>query len=525
MNNLVSVRIQNKYKTSFSLSHYLKHSHSTISKKVRAYCLVNNLDYKKLKYEQEYQIIKSINKVNYFINENGTKTPFRRDITQEIYLLQRLGRTDEIEKLKEELKKLDDELFNPVNQKFKDEIKKVNDDYKTHNKRKLRCDAVINYSGIITFGNEESNLSREEMDSINQDKLDNKRTLLVKNILKDLGIPDNAYILTKHLDEQQIHYHFEFIGYDYNSHKLVRKQLTQKKLIKFQDLRGETFKELNFSRGKSKDKRVQEHCKLNNIDYKSLSPQEKYELLKEVGVKYESSKNHNAKINNELEKKQKKLNQIIEVEKTIEELYQKILNKELTLEQIKNLQEQNTDKRVKTFLSYRYRINNSKNSRESGEKTVNQLKETFNKMTSEQKNMTLKIKELQNNINSLESREQVFKDKINQEYKEKMNIIEKEKNNNNYQLKQNQEKEIEINENILFLQNLINEFNKLKEETLKAVDLKIAELYKETVIDKTIEIQRSNRLKYIQDLVKELGKPQQEVTPNIDDVDSSPKFR
>ena len=106
MNNLVSVRIQNKYKTSFSLSHYLKHSHSTIDKKIKTYCLNNNLDYKNLKYEQEYQIIKSINKVNYFINENGTKTPFRRDITQEIYLLQRLGRTDEIEKLKEELKKI-----------------------------------------------------------------------------------------------------------------------------------------------------------------------------------------------------------------------------------------------------------------------------------------------------------------------------------------------------------------------------------------------------------------------------------
>ena len=203
---------------------------------------------------------------------------------------------------------------------------------------------------------------------------------------------------------------------------------------------------------------------------------------------------------------------------------EKILNKELTFEQIKNLQEQNTDKRVKTFLSYRYRINNSKNSRESGEKTVNQLKETFNKMTSEQKNMTLKIKELQNNINSLESREQVFKDKINQEYKEKMNIIEKEKNNNNYQLKQNQEKEIEINENILFLQNLMNEFNELKEETLKAIDLKVVELYKETVIDKTIEIERSNRLKYIQDLVKVLGKPQQEVTPNIEKVDNSLRF-
>jgi uncharacterized protein (DUF3084 family) len=101
------------------------------------------------------------------------------------------------------------------------------------------------------------------------------------------------------------------------------------------------------------------------------------------------------------------------------------------LEQIKNLQEQNTDKRVKTFLSYRYRINNSKNSCESGEKTLRQLSETFNKMTIEQKNMTLKIKELQNNINSLESREQVFKDKINKEYKEKMNIIDKEKNKTN----------------------------------------------------------------------------------------------
>ena len=50
MNNLVSVRIQNKYKTSFSLSHYLKHSHSTIDKKIKTYYLNNNLDYKNLKY-------------------------------------------------------------------------------------------------------------------------------------------------------------------------------------------------------------------------------------------------------------------------------------------------------------------------------------------------------------------------------------------------------------------------------------------------------------------------------------------
>lgn len=40
----------NKYKTSFSLSHYLKHSHSTIDKKIKTYCLNNNLDYKNLKY-------------------------------------------------------------------------------------------------------------------------------------------------------------------------------------------------------------------------------------------------------------------------------------------------------------------------------------------------------------------------------------------------------------------------------------------------------------------------------------------
>ena len=521
MNNLVSVRIQNKYKTSFSLSHYLKHSHSTIDKKIKTYCLNNNLDYKNLKYEHQYQIIKSINKINYVINENASNKPFRRDISQEIYLLNKLGRFNEVKQLKKELENLDNDLFNPINKKFKDEIKKVNDDYKINNKRKLRSDAVVNYSGIITFGNEESNLSRNEMDNLNQDKLDKNRINLIKNILKDLGIPNNAYILTKHLDEQQIHYHFEFIGYDYNTHKLVRKQLTQKKLIKFQDLRGETFKDLKFSRGKAKDQRVREHCQKNNVDYKTLSPKEKYELLKEVGVKYESSKNHNAKINNELEKKQKRLNEIIEVEKTIEELYQKILKNELSLEQIKNLQEQNTDKRVKTFLSYRYRINNSKNSCESGEKTLRQLSESFNKMTIEQKNMTLKIKELQNNINSLESREQVFKDKINKEYKEKMNIIEKERNNNDYQSKQNQEKEIEINENILFLQNLINEFNVLKEKTLKATDFRVAELCKEKVIDKSIEIEKSNRMKYIQDILKELEKPQKEVFSN---VDNSPRF-
>ena len=196
----------------------------------------------------------------------------------------------------------------------------------------------------------------------------------------------------------------------------------------------------------------------------------------------------------------------------------------MTLEQIKNLQEQNTDKRVKTFLSYRYRINNSKNSRESGEKTVNQLKETFNKMTIEQKNMTLKIKELQNNINSLESREQEFKDKINKEYKEKMDIIEKEKINNNYQLKQNQAKENELNEDKIFLQNLINEFKELKQQVLDAVDLKTAELYKETIYDKVVELEKNDRVNYLEDILKELKEmklPQKEVIQNIN---NSPKF-
>ena len=49
----------------------------------------------------------------------------------------------------------------------------------------LQSDAVVNYSGIITFGNEESNLSRNEMDNLNQDKLDKNRINLIKNILKD----------------------------------------------------------------------------------------------------------------------------------------------------------------------------------------------------------------------------------------------------------------------------------------------------------------------------------------------------
>ena len=70
-------------------------------------------------------------------------------------------------------------------------------------------------------------------------------------------------------------------------------------------------------------------------------------------------------------------------------------------------------------------------------------------------------------------------------------------------------------------QNLINEFNVLKEETLKATDFRVAELYKEKVIDKSIEIEKSNRMKYIQDILKELEKPQKEVSPN---VNNSPRF-
>lgn len=397
--NYVSVRIKNSYDKSFSISHNLKSKHKQIETKLKRYCKDREIDFNDLNTFEKYQIIRNQNKENYIINKDGTETIFRRDIGQELSLLKEYLKeislySKEKIKIEELIQKSEQELnlynsyYNEINKKFKKEIKKVEEDYQKNNKRKLRNDSTINYGGIITFGNDNTDLSREEMDNQDQELLDAQRETTVKEIMKSLDIENNEYYLVKHVDEYQIHYHFEFIGYNYEKHSLVRRLLTQEKMIKFQDIAGVCFQNSDFHRGRPKWEKVQEYCDENDINYEELTAKRKYEILKEVKVKYESTKEYNQRLKNDIHRREEQQKQI---ELTITDIYEKISNKELTLEQVSQLKEQTKDKALKRFLNNCYKSINLDNEVESQEKALERVVRDFNKMDEDLKNAQFKI--------------------------------------------------------------------------------------------------------------------------------------
>lgn len=362
MSNLVSVRVSNSYSMD-----------SSIDEQVISSKYSRNL--------KEDEFYANQNNTIWF---NDEPTEFKRDIKD---LKQH--------KLKREIKKT-----------ISDKIEKIEKFHKKHNGRKLQKNRNLFFNGIITFGNETQNLSREEMENVNQDELDKSRHNRVKKILESLNLKGNDYILVKHKDEQQIHYHFDFIGYDLKEKKSVRKKMNQKKMIEFQDIAGERFNDLGFERGKPKSERVREYCKEHNIDYQKLSSKQKYDILVITRTKHQSLKNYHEKMKNDVYTKQQKHIKLIEVDETLTNLHNQIINKELSLEQIQQLQKQNENKTIKTYLNYRYRLMNEKNSFEAQNKRYNHLVKKYEKMDIELKKTTLKLEKSEkrlNNINKVES--------------------------------------------------------------------------------------------------------------------------
>lgn len=450
MNNLVSVRLNNKYEKSFSISHNYKTCHKSLEKRIESYynLIHNNLETEEIKiyeniceewsYFKQYEIIKKLNVMNYQII-NDKKFYFRRDLLQELKLLElsfKEAKTEEekskikdlIKSTKEEQKKYDYQYF-LINNSITNEIEKIKIDHEKIKNRKLRKDRQLNFQGVITFGNKNSDLTREEMNNLNQDELDKNRNNLIKGILKKLDIPDRTYYLVKHLDEQQIHYHYEFVGYNKKENELIRRLVSQKFLIEIQDLAGEAFKSSNFERGNRKSERVREHCENNNINYKELLPKEKYLLLKKTNVKHSTLKEYNNKLNNDLELKKQDLNKQKErlnrleienkkqtktLEKTIKlnELMERVENGTITIQKIQELKEKwKNDTQITRVLNNRQRRLNNKNEFEKYSKNLENLKSNIEKLTEEQKNKEIKIQELKENISEMS--EQELKKRIN----------------------------------------------------------------------------------------------------------------
>lgn len=425
--NLVSVRIKNSYDKSFSIAHNLKTIHRGINKRIRVYFQVKNKENKSyeeicktVSYFEQYKIIRELNIDNYIILDNE-KISYRRDLKQEIQLLELSLKHDTLtENEKINIKKLIVDIkaeekkyleeYKKVNNEFTKKINEIKKNHITEKGRKLRSDRRLNFGGIITFGNEDSNLSRNEMNDKNQEEMDNRRNNTVKGVLKELGLEGNKYYLVKHLDEQQIHYHFEFIGYNDKEKKLIRKDVNQQLLIKIQDLAGEEFKSLDIRRGNSKWLAVQEYCEKNNIVYTELSSEDKYKVLKICNVKNQSLKEFHTKANNdlklkneELEKETNRLNSLEEeVKKTNQKLNKSInLNNLLerveagtiTIKQIKEMKEKYiNDKEVIRVLNNRQRRMNNKNNEEKYNKNISLLKKNLEKLEEEIKNKEIIFK-------------------------------------------------------------------------------------------------------------------------------------
>lgn len=160
-------------------------------------------------------------------------------------------------------------------------------DWKEFKGRAMQGNTNLFINGIITFGNEESNLSRLELEELDQDELDKAAYNSVKRIANENGV--NVLYLTKHLDETQIHYHYALENYNFTEHKTLAVQMRAKSSLKsLQDLVAEEFEYLGFYRGKSSDIRLSEYLDSNNLtkeEFFKLSYTEKQSIYKTINSK------------------------------------------------------------------------------------------------------------------------------------------------------------------------------------------------------------------------------------------------
>ena len=300
---VVSIRLSNssKWRAPFQISHDFLNSHGRKRSDIDNYSIT--------------------------MDKNGTliKEHFQRDLkhTKEIHTL--FNRHDKLNRLIPDLKKeikinyADEskrELLQETLQAYKDEVEAINvtikeylkkdsnialkhygrylefekrakDDWKSVKGRAMQSNTNLFINGIITFGNEESNLSRLELDEIDQNELDRAAYNAVERLVKENGV--KVLYIVKHLDESQIHYHYALENYNFTTHKTVAVSMRSKSYLKStQDLVAEEFKHLGFIRGKGADVRLSEYLDANSMsqkDFNELSYTNKQNIYKEINSK------------------------------------------------------------------------------------------------------------------------------------------------------------------------------------------------------------------------------------------------
>lgn len=208
--------------------------------------------------------------------------------------------------------------------------KKVKEDYKKFHPRSLKNNTNITYGGLLTFGNESQNLTREEMDKINQEDLFNSSRDYIFEVLENLGLKrENLLYFVQHNDETQIHFQFKIIGYDFDNHKIIRNDLTPSRMEKLQDIGEKHFlkRDIDIYRGISKKERIKKELEKKGLsyeDYSKLSKKQKHEIKIDSNVVYRDTRQNFQNLKLEYVKSEKDIKGLNQQKISLMEIFQKI---------------------------------------------------------------------------------------------------------------------------------------------------------------------------------------------------------
>lgn len=272
-------------------------------------------------------------------------------------------------------------MFDRLKKDFTDYQSKVKEDYNKNNKQKLRKDANMFFEGVITFGSSKG----EDFDKRIRELSNNEMFIgsvikSVRDMLKENGI-EGDFKLFQHNDEKSLHFHFDFVPYNWNTHKMVNQEFSPSYMSKIQDILYNNLKEYGIHRGIKKQDRIQKYCEDNNIKKEDLT----IEDYQEINIKNKSLKNHNnnlEKTNRELKKKieryendifpkmVKKFNtaniKLQQLKKQIQEEERKLRKQGLTKEKLKEgliilgNQKRDIKKQIKDLKTFKNNLTNNK---------------------------------------------------------------------------------------------------------------------------------------------------------------------
>lgn len=332
MTNYVSVRITKDSKNEFQLNHDFNESHN---RKVN-------------------------NKPNYLINDDVV-TPFHRDTDTSLNTA-------------------------PVESVINETIEHVKHVHKNDRvieeggqRRALKSNTQLKWSGIITFGNDTQTLTQSAMDRLDQELLNQNALNFFNEFIKENNLDKKSSYLVRHDDENMTHYHFKFIGYDLEKHEVFSNRVKKGFLSSLQDKVGRHFENSGFERGVKKYERILEALQKDNKsmdDYVNMSVNEKAVYKRNANVNNKSVN----QLHNSLKNKVDNLENMLDKSISLIELVERSTTEEI--KKIREDVEEDNNPIIKRFFTYAMRIHNTK---ANNEKAVKNLSNTIDKLDKKKK--------------------------------------------------------------------------------------------------------------------------------------------